>query len=180
MIIKYILIILFLASPCFADTEYIYPSSDNGGWDAGTYDSINDPAASPNDSDLIYETTKSISITGTMTDLATADANDTYNYIIIHGRSQLTGTPGNETVDFVVAQGAESSTLTSGSNASWTTDNSVQITTHNSYAEINALAYTITSKASGAESVDQWQVSQFYVEVNYTPVTTARRIISTQ
>ena len=174
MLIKILIILLLLCNLAWADTEIIVPTSDDSGWDNGHYTEI-DEGSTPNDGDLISEATKSTAITGSLSDLVTADADDTYNYIIIHGRSDMTGTPNDEYVEFKITDGVDTNTLNGGNNASFITDSSGQITNHNSYAEINALTYTITSKAIGGESVTLWRCSDFWIEVNYTPVEASSR-----
>jgi len=177
--IKWLIIFMLIATPCFADKEIIVPTSDDAGWDTGSYTDI-DEGSTPNDGDLISENTKAIAITGTLSDLVTADSNDTYNYIILYSRTDMTGTPNNEYVQTVIYDGTDTTTLVGGNNASFTTDDTGQIVVHNSFTEINALTYTITSIAIGGESVTLWRCSDMWIEVDYTPVANgeARRRVS--
>lgn len=162
-----------LISVSFADTEILVPTSDDGGWDNGTYAEI-DEGSTPNDADLISENGKNQVITGNISNLVTADADDTYNYIILHSRTDMTGTPNDEYVRTVIFDGTDTTTLNGGNNASFTTDSTGQITVHNSFAEINALTFTITAMAIGGETVTLWRCSDMWIEVNYTVVGPAK------
>jgi len=185
-LIKYILIFLLITSPCWGATEWLYPTSETATWaTSGAYTDIDectsDPCT-PNDGDIIATTARNDDHNGALSDLVTADADDTYNSVTLYVRTQLTGTPGNEFVRYSIANGeVETHIFQSGSNGSWTTDNSGAINTTGgsawTYATINAATYLIEAAASGGEAVTQWQCSAYWVVVDYTAVEgSARRI----
>ena len=169
--------ISLICSPCWADTEYIFPTSDDSGWDTGTFDDYNSAHLVDDDTGFTAEATKNVNMTGAMSDLLTADADDTYNFVKIHCRSMLTPTVGNEFVRCSILDGVDTSDFDGSSNAAFATDISGELTVHNSFAEINALTYILRTLFSGAESVGDWRVSEFHVEVDYTPVVGGTRRI---
>ncbi len=188
MIKKLLLILLLLsvASPALADKDYLYPvtSFSQADW-VGLYTYIDDTQGSPIDGDYVYVATKNKeSATNPLTNTIVG-ASDTINYIIIHLRSQLTGTPGNEYVRATLTYVAETEVFEGGSNASWATDSTGQLTdfgiipTALSVTLLDALTYTFRAGASGGSAVTQWQVSSFYVEVDYTPGTTTTTLAPT-
>ena len=123
MMIKKLLILYIIcfawSTTCYAATEYIFPTDDDSGWDTGTFDDYNSAHLVDDDTGFTAEATKNINMTGAMSDLATADADDTYNFVKIHCRSELTPTVGNEFVRCSILDGVDTSDFDGGSNASF-------------------------------------------------------------
>jgi hypothetical protein len=175
-----ILILLLICTPSHAAIEWLVPTGEaTGVWTVGAYTDIDEcdtsPTCTPNDTDKITTATKNDDHAGIMSDLVTADSDDTYNSITVYGRSQLTGTPGNETVEYSIIDGAvETHIFDGGSNGSFVTDNSGALTTTGggawTFTALNAITYNIDANFSGGESVTNWEVSVFYVAVDYTAV----------
>ena len=165
-----ILFLLGMVSAAWAATEDLIPTSfdTSGGW-VGTAADIDDPTIDT--SDYVYATTQNQASTGnSFSDPVSVQIQigDTINSVTAYINSQLTGTPGDEWTELVITCTSGSDTLNTGSNGTWTTD-SQALTNCVNYYDLAGATFTLTSRINGGSGVNQYQVAEVWLRIDYTP-----------
>jgi hypothetical protein len=163
-------------------TEYLYPESPDDlsvsawekypGGESGKWSCIDETQGSPDDANYVRATARSYENDGTIQDTNIGDS-DTINWVKYWFRGQESG---GEPITVGVFDGTNYDT-TNLTAASWTAmSNQMNAAPDGGLwtkAKINALRWYVKSIKDGADTGVEWRVSQFYLEVDYSP----RRII---